>query len=180
MTSDALVSSARLGCVGVMQLVQALSATDRLTVDDIWLVTHAAQPLENRADMLQVAQSPLWGFGRVAINEYHNLRCRLVDLATCSGEEIALLVEELNAGAQAEDEIALHGELRYVHRLVPVSSGTVHGMGRHDNEPPERFRIEVARPGILDSLRPAASRARRQAPTRSRSRSSPPVSTSWI
>jgi NADPH:quinone reductase-like Zn-dependent oxidoreductase/short-subunit dehydrogenase/SAM-dependent methyltransferase/acyl carrier protein len=152
LTKDALLSSARLGCVGAMQLVQALSATDRLSVDDIWLVTHAAQPLENRADMLRIAQSPLWGFGRVASNEYHNLRCRLVDLATCSSEEIASLAEELNAGADAEDEIALHGELRYVRRLLPVLPATVHGMGRPIGDAPKRFQVEVARPGILDSL----------------------------
>jgi polyketide synthase 12/epothilone polyketide synthase D len=136
-----------------MQLVQALAATDRLAVDHVWLVTHAAQPLENRAGALRIAQSPLWGFGRVAINEYHNLRCRLVDLATCSGEEIASLAEELRTATETEDEIALHGELRYVRRLVPVSLGSVQGMGRQAGEPAKRFQMEVARPGILDSLR---------------------------
>ena len=135
-----------------MQLVQALAATDRLVVDTLWLVTHAAQPLDHCADMLRMAQSPFWGFGRVAINEYQNLRCRLVDLATCSSAEIASLAEELNGGAEAEDEIALHGELRYVRRLVPVASSSVHGMGRSTAEAPHPFRIEVARPGILDSL----------------------------
>ncbi len=151
--NDALMSSARLGCVGVMHLVQALSATDGLIVDNTWLVTHAAQSLDDRADMLQIAQSPLWGFGRVAINEYQNLRFRLVDLSTCSREEIASLAEELDAGDDSEDEIALHGELRYVHRLVPVSPDTVHAMGRPIREAPTQFRIEVSRPGILDSLR---------------------------
>src|SRR5439155_6577846 len=112
LTNDALVSSARLGSIAVMQLLQALSVTDGLAVDNIWLVTHAAQPLDERSDTLQLAQSPLWGFGRVAINEYQNVRFRLVDLATRSGEEIAALAEELNDGADAEDEIALHGELR--------------------------------------------------------------------
>ena len=152
MTNDALVASARLGCVAAMQLVQALAATDRLVVDTLWLVTHAAQPLDHCADMLRIAQSPLWGFGRVAINEYHNLRCRLVDLATCSNAEVASLAEELDGGAEAEDEIALHGELRYVRRLVPVASSSVHGMGRSTAEAPHPYRIEVARPGILDSL----------------------------
>ena len=60
------MSSATLGCVGVLHLVQALAATDGLAVDGIWLVTRAAQPIENRAGTLQVAQSPLWGLGRVA------------------------------------------------------------------------------------------------------------------
>jgi acyl transferase domain-containing protein/NADPH:quinone reductase-like Zn-dependent oxidoreductase/acyl carrier protein len=160
MTNDALASSARLGCVSVMQLIQALAATEGVAVDNMWLVTHAAQPLENRADMLRIAQSPLWGFGRVAINEHPNLRCRLVDLATCAREEIASLFEELNAATDAEDEIALHGELRYVRRLLPVSTATVHAMGRPAEEAAKRFQIEVARPGILDSMH-AVSLARR-------------------
>ena len=46
MTSDALMSSAKLGCVGVLQLVQALAATDGLAVDGIWLVTRSAQPID--------------------------------------------------------------------------------------------------------------------------------------
>jgi acyl transferase domain-containing protein/NADPH:quinone reductase-like Zn-dependent oxidoreductase/ubiquinone/menaquinone biosynthesis C-methylase UbiE/acyl carrier protein len=160
MTNDALTSSAQLGCVSVMQLVQALAATDGVAVDHIWLVTHAAQPLANGADVLGLAQSPLWGFARVAINEYHNLRCRLVDLATCSSEEIASLAAELDAATDTEDEIALNGELRYVRRLLPVSPATVQGMGRPVEQSPKRFQIEVARPGILDSLH-ACSVARR-------------------
>jgi acyl transferase domain-containing protein/acyl carrier protein/phospholipid N-methyltransferase len=152
MTSDALRSSARLGCVGVLQLVQAVVATDGLVVDGLWLITRSAQPIENRAEALQVAQSPLWGLGRVAINEYQNLRCHLVDLTTCSQEEIAFLAEELTAGDDTEDEIALHGELRYVHRLVPVSPTTTHGMGRQTGAASQPFRIELQRPGLLDSL----------------------------
>ena len=75
-------------------------------------------------------------------------------------EEIASLVEELNAATDTEDEIALHGELRYVRRLLPVSTTTVHAMGRPVEDAAKRFQIEVARPGILDSMH-AVSFARR-------------------
>jgi acyl transferase domain-containing protein/acyl carrier protein len=152
MTSDAFVSSARLGCVGVLQLIQAIAATDALVVDGLWLVTRAAQRIENRPETLQVTQSPLWGLGRVAMAEYQNLHCRLVDLSTCSGEEIEQLADELNTGDPTEDEIALHGELRYVRRLVTVSPTTVHGLGRQTVPASEPFRIEAQRSGILDSL----------------------------
>jgi amino acid adenylation domain-containing protein len=153
MTSDALISSAKLGCVGVLHLVQALAATEGLVLDSLWLVTRAAQPLENRTHTLQVAQSPLWGLGRVVAAEYQNLRCRLVDLATCSREEIEALAEELSAAdGMEEDEIALHGELRYVHRLMPVSPTTLHGLGGQLGPAAQPFRIELQRPGILDSL----------------------------
>ena len=114
-----------------MQLVQALGGDGRPGRRHS-LAGHARGAADSTIapTCCEVAQSPLWGFGRVAINEYQNLRCRLVDLATCSNAEIASLAEELDGGAEAEDEIALHGELRYVRRLVPVAPSSVHGMGR--------------------------------------------------
>ena len=152
MTNETLFSSARLGCGGVLHLLQALAAAEGLAVDNIWLVTRAAQPIEDRTGTFEVAQSPLWELGRVAAAEYKNLRFRLVDLTTCSREEIVSFVDELNAADDAEDEIALHGELRYVHRLVPISPATLRGMGRQNDAAP--FRIELQRPGILESLSP--------------------------
>jgi acyl transferase domain-containing protein/acyl carrier protein/ubiquinone/menaquinone biosynthesis C-methylase UbiE len=153
MTLDALRASAKLGCVGALQTIQTVAATDGLVVEDIWLITRSAQWLENRPGSLQVTQSPIWGLSRVAASEYQNMRYRTVDLSTSSQAEIGLLVNELFGGDHAEDEIALHGELRYVRRLVPVSPSTVHGMGRPTAEASKRFRFEVSRPGILESLR---------------------------
>ena len=153
LTNDALKSSTRLGSIGVMQLVQALAATEHLAVETIWLATQAAQHLDARADALRLAQSPLWGFGRVASNEYPNFRFRLIDLTSGGSEEIAAFVAELSGGGENEDEIALNGELRYVRRLLPVTPGTMHAMGRPGVETAEPFRLEVTRPGILDSLR---------------------------
>ena len=160
MTSDALISAVTPACVGVLQLVRALAATENLVTGGLWLVTRLAQPIENRADTLQVAQSPLWGLGKVIASEYRNLRCRMVDLTTCCREEIASLVHELSTADDTEDEIALHGELRYLHRFVAVSPGAVHGMGRRFCTGSEPFRIELSPTGILDSLS-ARSIARR-------------------
>jgi acyl transferase domain-containing protein/SAM-dependent methyltransferase/acyl carrier protein len=160
MTSAVLMSSAMPSCVGALQLFQALAAAESCSAGGIWLVTRSAQWIDNRADPLQLAQSPFWGLGRVAMTEYQNLHCRLVDLTTCSREEIDCLVEELNAGDDAEDEIALHGELRYVHRLRPVSAPAGHGSAGEPGQQP--FRIELQRPGIVESL--SARSFRRMAP----------------
>jgi acyl transferase domain-containing protein/acyl carrier protein/ubiquinone/menaquinone biosynthesis C-methylase UbiE len=154
MDRKALISSTRLGSVSAMQLFQSVVAMEGLVVDGFWLVTLGAQPLENRDVPLQVAQAPLWGFARTMVTEYPSLKSRLVDLSTCSEEEIDSLIEELNAGDNTEDEIALHGELRYVHRLVPVTPLSVHGTGRRTRRDDEPIRIELQRPGILDSLTP--------------------------
>ncbi len=150
MTSEALASSAKLGCFAVMQLIQALTTTEGLAIDSLWLVTRAAQAIENRSDELELAQSPLWGLGRVVVNEYQNLRCRLVDLTTCSKTEIALLADTLSAADETEDEIALHGELKYVRRLARVSPITVNGLSRRTGESFGPFRVELLRPGDPD------------------------------
>jgi acyl transferase domain-containing protein/NADPH:quinone reductase-like Zn-dependent oxidoreductase/acyl carrier protein len=152
MTNDALVRSERLGSISVMQFVQAATTAESLVIEGVWLVTHAVQPLEDREHEIEVAQAPLWGFGRVVVTEHPNLRCRLVDLATCRSEEIESLVEELSDGEQAEGEIALHGELRYVNRLARVSPTTIYGLGRRPRQAHQPIRIELKRPGILDSL----------------------------
>jgi acyl transferase domain-containing protein/acyl carrier protein len=162
LTSAALKSSARLGCIGVLRLLQAITATANLTVDSLWLITRSVHRIENCAEALQLMQSPLWGLGRVAGNEYSNLACRMVDLATCSQEEVTLLADEMNANDHEEDEIVLHGELRYVHRLIPVATGTLHGMGRRRLLDPKPFRLELKRPGILESL--TARRLEREPP----------------
>jgi acyl transferase domain-containing protein/acyl carrier protein len=151
-TSEDAVAFSRLGCVGALHLIQTLATADDMAVDGVWFVTRAAQLIDNGAGTIEVMQSPLWGLGRVAISEYQHLHCRLLDLGSCSAEEIASLAEELIAPDEAEDEIALNGELRYVHRLVPVSATTVHGIDRQSGAAPPPFRLDMARPGVLDSL----------------------------
>jgi NADPH:quinone reductase-like Zn-dependent oxidoreductase/acyl carrier protein len=94
----------------------------------------------------------VWGFGRVAIAEYPHLHCRLVDLATGTGDEITALADELSDPEEVEDEIALHGELRYVRRLMAVAGTRIHGLGYPGGVPTRPFRVEFLRPGILDSL----------------------------
>src|SRR5207302_10240593 len=57
------------------------------------------------------------------------------------------------------------GELRQMGRLLPVSAPPVHDAGAPTQEPAKRFQIEVARPGILDSLRAYGFARRPPAPT---------------
>ncbi len=153
-TAEDMIADARMGSIGALNLVQALAQTDGLAVESMWLVTRGAQPVAGRCLPLEVGQAPLWGLGRVAAAEYKNLRWHLVDLGLSSAEEISALADELTTPEESEDEIALHGELRYVHRLLPVTPATVHGMGRPAGTGGQPFRIELQRPGILESLLP--------------------------
>src|SRR5262249_1481190 len=147
-----LAAQARLGCTSVCNLLQAISVTDGLTVGSLWTVTRAAQHVAGSAARLNIGQSPVWGFARGAITEHPQLPCRLVDLATGSDTEIAALAAELEGEGSGEDEIALHGELRYVRRLEPVSLNTLSGMGPGQASDARAFRFEIGQRGILDSL----------------------------
>jgi acyl transferase domain-containing protein/acyl carrier protein/phospholipid N-methyltransferase len=157
---ESIVDGARAGCVGALHLVQALATADELAVGGLWLVTRAAQGLDG-ANMDGVIQSPLWGLGRVAGSEYQNLRCVRIDLATASAAEIAMLAAELTDGEAEEDELALHGELRYVRRLTAVSTASLHATGQPAASLADPFRLELAQPGLPDSLtaRPLVRRA---------------------
>ena len=148
---ESIVDSARAGCVGALHLVQALATADELAVGGLWLVTRAAQGLDG-ANMDGVIQSPLWGLGRVAVSEYQNLRCVRIDLATASAAEIAMLAAELTDGEAGEDELALHVELRYVRRLTAVSTASLHATGQPAASLADPFRLELAQPGLPDSL----------------------------
>jgi len=160
MPNESIVDGARAGCVGALHLVQALATAGELAVGGLWLVTRAAQGVDG-ANMDGVIQSPLWGLGRVAGSEYQNLRCVRIDLATASAAEIAMLAAELTDGEAEEDELALHGELRYVRRLTAVSTATLHATGQPAASLADPFRLELAQPGLPDSLtaRPLVRRA---------------------
>jgi 3-oxoacyl-(acyl-carrier-protein) synthase len=92
-----------------IRLVQALASRDVR----LWLVTRGACVVDGDTTLASIASAPVWGFGRVVMNEYPGLRCTLVDL---SAEDPASLVRELFAG-NTEREVALRGGTRYVARL---------------------------------------------------------------
>ena len=59
----------------------------------------------------------------------------------------------------------MHGALRYVNRLMPVTPTAMHGMGRETADATKPFRVEVRQQGLLDSLSPKSLLRRRPKPT---------------
>jgi len=154
-TSATLEPAQHLGSVSALYLAQALATANGPEIPQLCLVTGGAQAPGQSAEAVSVAQAPLWGLGRVIINEHPQLRCKLIDLSPASSmEEIHSFVQELCTD-DGEDEVALRGEARYVHRLRQVSLPAIEGLPQErattKTQPP--FRIEIAKPGILDHLR---------------------------
>ncbi len=157
-TVASLEEALPLGCLSVLHLVQALArvgSSPRLV-----LVTSGAIPVGDSVQSVEVAQSPLWGLGRVINNEFPNLQCRKVDISpVVSPEPTGLRSIEIQSlfaelwSDDGEDEIALRGEARYVHRLMPVSPADIAAEKKKVvTSSSQPFRLEISKPGILDNL----------------------------
>jgi acyl transferase domain-containing protein len=120
-TTVASLSAAQtLGSGSVLLLVQELARTEARDLPRLWLVTRGAQAAGEESAPLDVAQSPLWGLGRVIAQEHPTLWGGLVDLepsASLSDTAAEQLSEEISA-PDGEDQLAFRQGRRYVARLV--------------------------------------------------------------
>ncbi|KMW47025.1 type I polyketide synthase [Ralstonia insidiosa] len=109
--------------VALARLVRGLSgkrASVRLSI-----VTRGGAPLsapDTPATALQPAQATLWGLGRVLMNEYAELHCRLIDIDPRETQPVPALSRELLCN-DAEDEVVLGLEARYVSRMLAAEVG---------------------------------------------------------
>jgi acyl transferase domain-containing protein/ubiquinone/menaquinone biosynthesis C-methylase UbiE len=113
-------------CGGALHLAQALAATGLPEPPRLWLVTRGAQPVLEPSGPLAVAQTTLWGLGKVLALEHPELRAACVDLdPAAGGDDAAALLEELLRG-DIEDHVSIRAGARLVARLVrglPVAEG---------------------------------------------------------
>jgi acyl transferase domain-containing protein/acyl carrier protein len=120
-TTGASLNAARtLGCGSVLLLVQELARRESRDFPRLWLVTRGAQAAGEEPLPLAVAQSPLWGLGRVIAQEHSTLWGGLVDLEPTAALRDAAaeqLWEEIST-PDGEDQLAFRQGRRYVARLV--------------------------------------------------------------
>ncbi len=145
-TVDDLPHQALVDSLTALHLVQACAATSWATPPRVYLVTGGVHRLLSD-ESPRVASSPIWGLGRVVRNEHPEWRCTMIDLGLTPGDADAhSLYGELSRDT-VEDEIALRGADRYVHRLLPMTSimpdrlATTAGV-----------RLTSRQPGSLESL----------------------------
>lgn len=159
MTLDGIDSAQITGCFSALQVVQVLAKINWTAVPRLWLVTGGTQALSPSAKSLSVAQAPMWGLCRTVTNEHPNLRSTVIDLsAEPTKEEIDSLYDELIANDK-EDEIALRGPSRYIHRLMRVSLAKIQEAAQQtaSTEASKPYTVEITNPGILDTLTMRAS-----------------------
>jgi acyl transferase domain-containing protein/NAD(P)-dependent dehydrogenase (short-subunit alcohol dehydrogenase family)/acyl carrier protein len=141
------------GLFSVLNLVQAWEQISTAAETPLVLVTRGAQSVGDKPMPVAVAQTPVIGLGRVIANESSRLRGKTVDLdpadKTTGG---GVLFDELMV-QDDEDEIALRGGMRYVHRLVPSTGETPAAV---DSDRP--YRLTISPPGNLENLTPRVQR----------------------
>ncbi|MBI3878807.1 MAG: thioester reductase domain-containing protein [Verrucomicrobia bacterium] len=150
-TTAQLPGAEALVCHSTLHLAQALAElTDEPPA--LWLVTQSAQPVGLAIKSISVTQAPLIGLGRTLINELPHVRVRLVDLSPApAAVELDALAAEVLAG-DAEEEIALRGEARYVQRLEHRPERLRHALKPRVPLTQTACRLEVPRPGALDNV----------------------------
>ncbi|NES18400.1 MAG: SDR family NAD(P)-dependent oxidoreductase [Symploca sp. SIO3E6] len=151
--SSELKNLSKLGCGTTLSLVQALVKSGLSQSPRLWLVTNGAQPvLSNNSVIPGVAQSTLWGMGKVISLEHPELKCVRIDLdpnQTIEKQADALFKEIWSE--DREDQVAWRGDGRYVARLVasrhqqPISQ-------QQQLVPSQPFKLGSSQKGSLDNL----------------------------
>jgi acyl transferase domain-containing protein/NADPH:quinone reductase-like Zn-dependent oxidoreductase/SAM-dependent methyltransferase/acyl carrier protein len=145
--TDGTGDAALMGTDALLHLIQATEGVKQPTKRRIDLVTRGAQPAGRAKNATSVAQSPVIGLMRVIRNEYPNFSGREIDLPPeASASDQSLLWSEL-LSEDAEREIALRGEARYVQRLVRGRSSREEWL-----DPAMPLRLVSRERGHLDSL----------------------------
>jgi acyl transferase domain-containing protein/aryl carrier-like protein len=145
----ALESTQIPSVLSVLHLVQAWDAIFPENNARLLLVTRGAQSVASEHQPASVAQSPIIGFGRVVVSEYPKFRCKLIDIdpadRSIDGNN---LIAEMSA-EDDEDEVALRGGERYVHRYVPITEQERAVCNSNADMP---YRLEIGRSGTIESL----------------------------
>jgi NADPH:quinone reductase-like Zn-dependent oxidoreductase/acyl carrier protein len=159
--NDAALDPAGLNMLGdAMTLVKALerraAAAESTTSPRLYVATRDAQHVDAKRPVTGLNQAALAGFLRVVAIEQPDLRATLIDLdadmsALAGGRRLCQEV----LSASEEDDIALRGTDRYVHRLMrrPELRGKdelvpLANLGRE-----AAFSLEIAVPGSLEKVR---------------------------
>jgi NAD(P)-dependent dehydrogenase (short-subunit alcohol dehydrogenase family)/acyl carrier protein/SAM-dependent methyltransferase len=152
-------------CGSVVNLVQALAQNPVIPRPRLWLITQGSQPVQSGA-LPGLAQSPLWGMGRVVALEHPQSWGGMIDLdpeATISTATEQLLAEITPSTApnsnapnsnapdfEHEDHIAFRDGRRYVSRLVPQQQSATKFPQSKPTGPTEPELTPIATPIAID------------------------------
>lgn len=132
-----------------LNLVQELSSWECLP--KLIMVTKGAISVNSLAvpHDLNPAHTALWGFGRVVMNEYPGLDCRLIDMPVCCTADVTEMLSEELLCQDGESEIVLRPGSRHVLRMqrTKLSSDIA-----EEDYKQQRYHLDFRVPGQLRNL----------------------------
>ena len=134
-----------------LNLVQGLSGLER--IPRLVVVTRGGVPVDALLDASQCnpAHAALWGLGRVVMNEYPGLACRLIDLPVSKDDDLAIAAELLATELlhpDEESEIVLQTNIRHVLRMEKFDVARALKSVEDD----VRYQLDFRVPGQLRNL----------------------------
>ena len=135
--------------ISALHLIQGWENAKTDVKPRLMLVTRGAQSVADTPETIEVAQAPLIGLGRVVANEFAPLRCRLLDLDPELIEGGAQAIHAELLSQDDEDEVAVRGTTRYVHRYA-ATQGEVPFSKTQGSLPP--YRLTTTLPGFVVGL----------------------------
>ena len=117
--ADRMAAAIERACAPALYLTQACAAAGSAVVRLV-LVTRGALALNGAVAPLAMAQTPVWGFGRVVQLEHPELGCTLLDLPRDpTADELDGLTAVAGGAAADERELAWRGGSLFGRRIVP-------------------------------------------------------------
>ncbi|MEH2065681.1 MAG: type I polyketide synthase [Nostoc sp.] len=119
LTVTDLEVASQTGCGGVLSLIQSLINQGFSHPPSLWLITKGGQQVGVESTLGGIAQSPVWGLGKVITNEHPEFNCTLVDLDPVENHNAHSLFAEIcsHKPTSSETHIAFRHGQRYVSRL---------------------------------------------------------------
>ena len=164
-----LQSLQNLRCASTVDLIQALQTQDVDHLPQLNLVTSGGAVIADESSVFSFdnnpSQAPLWGLGRVVMNEHPDLNCQLIDLQGMFDAEASsqlLLNELLRSNAKTnevdtkkpvENEVIVDENVRHVMRMETVtlqSKKSESRVNKSSKAPP--FSLIFKTPGQLKNL----------------------------
>ena len=152
LSQDGLETASKRGCGSVLHLIQSLIKPGFSEPPLLYLVTRGAVQVEGDTNVSGLAQSSIWGMGRVITIEHPEFHCTCLDLDSSGhAKEVQTLCNEMWSPDQ-EDQIAFRQGLRYIPRITKTI--LQNQSARNQIQIPENkpYQLRISNYGILDGL----------------------------
>jgi len=154
-SDDDNLQQAHKSTTGSLMNLHAAISTLAMDNSPQWtIVTSGAQLTYSKevTETVNIMQAPVWGFGRVLMNEASEWNIKLIDLSDSPTTiELDSLITQCLHGDHKE--MVLRGDERYQFRLKPTTEESAKLASLHPASwENDAYTLEIGEPGVLDSI----------------------------